>query len=167
MRVDLPAPFSPSRQWISPGSTVRLMWSLATRAPNVFVMPRSSSFMRFDSSRSKGVTIEPAGRTFLELQSPPDRRSIGRERYYLLKLDGESTLIDPSMIPALILATSAARPGSTFEAKSWKDEIPTPSFLRVPTYWVLSKVFDFAAATIDASVGAARFFRIDTSMSEP
>src|SRR5581483_7385833 len=30
MRVVLPAPFSPSRAWISPGSTVRLMWSFAT-----------------------------------------------------------------------------------------------------------------------------------------
>src|SRR5581483_332114 len=30
MRVVLPAPFSPSRPWISPGSMVRLMWSFAT-----------------------------------------------------------------------------------------------------------------------------------------
>ena len=45
MSVDLPAPFSPSRQWISPGSTTRSMWSLATRVPNRLVIPRSSSFM--------------------------------------------------------------------------------------------------------------------------
>src|SRR5438552_14161481 len=43
MRVDLPAPFSPSRAWISPGSTTRSMWSLATRSPKRLVMPRSSS----------------------------------------------------------------------------------------------------------------------------
>src|SRR3954471_22612423 len=43
IRVDLPAPFSPSRAWISPGSTVRSMWSLATRSPKRLVMPRSSS----------------------------------------------------------------------------------------------------------------------------
>ena len=29
----LPAPFSPSSAWIWPGSTVRSMWSLATRLP--------------------------------------------------------------------------------------------------------------------------------------
>ncbi|MFC5042975.1 hypothetical protein [Ornithinimicrobium kibberense] len=41
----LPAPFSPRRAWISPGSTTRSMWSLATRGPNTLVMPRSSSFI--------------------------------------------------------------------------------------------------------------------------
>ena len=33
IRVVLPAPFSPSSAWIWPGSTVRSMWSLATRLP--------------------------------------------------------------------------------------------------------------------------------------
>src|SRR5919112_5153369 len=41
--VDLPAPFSPSSACTSPGSTVRSMWSLATRSPKRLVMPRSSS----------------------------------------------------------------------------------------------------------------------------
>src|SRR5690606_17710418 len=45
INVLLPAPFSPSRAWISPGSTTRSMWSLATRDPNTLVMPRSSSFI--------------------------------------------------------------------------------------------------------------------------
>src|SRR3954447_3939270 len=44
MRVLLPAPFSPSRQWICPGSMTRSMWSLATRDPKRLVMPRSSIF---------------------------------------------------------------------------------------------------------------------------
>src|SRR3954469_8442693 len=44
MRVLLPAPFSPSRQWICPGSMTRSMWSLATRDPKRLVMARSSSF---------------------------------------------------------------------------------------------------------------------------
>jgi hypothetical protein len=30
IRVDLPAPFSPTRAWISPSATSRSMWSLAT-----------------------------------------------------------------------------------------------------------------------------------------
>jgi hypothetical protein len=55
------------------------------------------------------------------------------ERYYFLKLDGEATVIDPSMIPALIFATSPARAGSTFDAKSWNEEMPTPLFYSVPT----------------------------------
>ncbi len=44
MSVLLPALFSPSRAWISPGSMTRSMWSLATRDPKTFVIPRSSSF---------------------------------------------------------------------------------------------------------------------------
>ena len=43
--VDLPAPFSPSRQWISPGSIVRSMWSLAVNEPNRLVRPLISSFI--------------------------------------------------------------------------------------------------------------------------
>src|SRR5690349_1712460 len=43
--VDLPAPFSPSRQWISPGSMVRSMWSLAVNDPNFLVRPLISSFI--------------------------------------------------------------------------------------------------------------------------
>jgi hypothetical protein len=35
-RVDLPAPFSPSRACTSPGATVRSTWSFATSAPNRF-----------------------------------------------------------------------------------------------------------------------------------
>src|SRR6478672_9865408 len=46
IRVDLPAPFSPNRQWISPGSTVRSMAEFAATDPNVLVMPRSSSRIR-------------------------------------------------------------------------------------------------------------------------
>src|SRR5437588_4957570 len=41
--VDLPAPFSPNRQWISPPRTVRSMLSLARTFGNAFVMPRSST----------------------------------------------------------------------------------------------------------------------------
>src|SRR6266508_2484783 len=43
MRVVLPAPFSPRRAWISPGSTVRSTWSLATTPGKCLVIPLSSS----------------------------------------------------------------------------------------------------------------------------
>src|SRR6266496_341524 len=39
--VDLPAPFSPSTAWISPGNTVRSMASLATTDGYILVMPES------------------------------------------------------------------------------------------------------------------------------
>ena len=45
MSVDLPAPFSPRRQWISPGSIVRLTLLFATSEPKRFVIPRNSSFI--------------------------------------------------------------------------------------------------------------------------
>src|SRR5271165_3023256 len=44
--VVLPAPFSPSRAWMVPGTMERSMWSLATRLPKRFVMPCSSRFTR-------------------------------------------------------------------------------------------------------------------------
>ena len=43
MSVDLPAPFSPSRQRTSPGMAVRLMWSLATTPGKALVMSMSST----------------------------------------------------------------------------------------------------------------------------
>src|SRR5690348_13331771 len=43
IRVDLPAPFSPRRQWISPARKVRSMSSLARTFGNAFVMLRSST----------------------------------------------------------------------------------------------------------------------------
>src|SRR5437764_12612536 len=59
IRVDLPAPFSPSRAWISPGSTARSIRSLATRSPKRLVMPCSSSLRA--SSRGAPRRGPPAG----------------------------------------------------------------------------------------------------------
>src|SRR4051794_13685149 len=42
IRVDLPAPFSPSSAWISPGATTRSTESFAVSAPKRLVIPRSS-----------------------------------------------------------------------------------------------------------------------------
>src|SRR5258706_14316364 len=44
IKVDLPAPFSPSKAWTSPGRTSRSMASLATRPGNSLVIPTSSTF---------------------------------------------------------------------------------------------------------------------------
>ena len=43
--VDLPAPFSPRRQWTSPSRTSRFTPSTATNEPNLLVMPANSSLM--------------------------------------------------------------------------------------------------------------------------
>src|SRR6476659_11146957 len=62
MSVLLPAPFSPRSAWISPGSTVRSMWSLATRPPNLLVMPRSSSFTPYlRGDRTTGSSTKGEG----------------------------------------------------------------------------------------------------------
>ena len=42
--VDLPAPFSPSRQWIWPGSTVRSILSLAVNVPKRSGQPSDLEF---------------------------------------------------------------------------------------------------------------------------
>src|SRR3954462_4098093 len=52
MRVDLPAPFSPIRAWISPWRTVRSTASLASVPGYRLVMPRSST-----ASRSGGCRV--------------------------------------------------------------------------------------------------------------
>ena len=89
--VDLPAPFSPSRAWIWPGSTVRSMWSLATRAPNRLVMPLSSS-----------LTVRPPS-----LKRPPQ----------LVGWLGEVILMEPLMIPCFSWSSSLWREEGTCD---WK-----------------------------------------------
>src|SRR5690606_23189008 len=42
-RVDLPAPFSPSNAWISPGRTAKVMLSLARTPGKLLVIPVNSS----------------------------------------------------------------------------------------------------------------------------
>src|SRR5690348_15818994 len=61
MSVLLPAPFSPRSAWISPGSTTRSMWSLATSEPNRLVIPRSSSFTATPDSTEGGPDSTEGG----------------------------------------------------------------------------------------------------------
>ena len=60
IRVDLPAPFSPSRAWISPAWTSRSMWSFATSAPKRLVIPRNSSFTSMSFRRGAAAVPSPA-----------------------------------------------------------------------------------------------------------
>src|SRR5690606_20942187 len=60
INVLLPAPFSPSSAWISPGSTTRSTWSLATSEPNRLVTPFNSSLT---VTPSGGRDRDPDGRT--------------------------------------------------------------------------------------------------------
>src|SRR3954451_16801658 len=57
INVDLPAPFSPSRPWISPRRSWRSTASLAVSAPKRLVMPRSSRASSAAPDASGGVTM--------------------------------------------------------------------------------------------------------------
>src|SRR5215217_8771641 len=114
MSVLLPAPFSPSRAWISPGSTVREIRSLATSVPNRLVMSRSSSLMgSHPSDRQHGGN--GTGEVGVTRPPPYEELLLGHEpaRYDL-------TGIEPSMMPALMVSSSPCRSGLTLSAKLWK-----------------------------------------------
>src|ERR1022692_3031504 len=72
--VVLPAPFSPSSALISPGSTTRSMWSLATSPPKRLVMPRSSSLIQPPSLQLAPVSC-PGGPGQLTGSDGSDRQS--------------------------------------------------------------------------------------------
>src|SRR5436190_10899919 len=63
IRVLLPAPFSPSRAWISPGRTLKSTASLARTPGKALTMPRASSAGTTPASliRSRGTWMRPAG----------------------------------------------------------------------------------------------------------
>ena len=61
IRVVLPAPFSPSSAWISPGRTSRSIASLATTPGYRFVIPRISS------AGARTISVTPA--LMVDLQS--------------------------------------------------------------------------------------------------
>ena len=58
MSVDLPAPFSPTTAWISPGSTLRLTSRLATIPGKRLTMWRSSTTGVTSSSQPLGVVAQ-------------------------------------------------------------------------------------------------------------
>src|SRR4051812_46802723 len=78
-------------------------------------------------------------------------------RCYCLGDEGDVTLIEPSMMPALILSSSPCRPASTFDSKSWNGAMPTPSFFSVPTYGVLSNFLLAAWVTTSEVAGFMPF----------
>src|SRR5690349_8873652 len=84
MSVLFPAPFSPSRQCTSPGSTTRSMPSFATSGPKRVVIPRSSSFTA-TSGPGCAASRQP-GRA-----APPSLRLRGRRD---LDLAGDDVLLD-------------------------------------------------------------------------
>src|SRR3990172_7103921 len=61
IRVVLPAPFSPSMQWIWPFFSVKSMWSLATTPGKRLVMPRASRTGGCSIRCSKGSPGDDAG----------------------------------------------------------------------------------------------------------
>src|SRR4051794_40514067 len=61
MSVDLPAPFSPTRAWTWPRSSVRSTPASAATAPNVLVMPLIRSSGSLMGGPSVGLVQELAG----------------------------------------------------------------------------------------------------------
>src|SRR5699024_8125545 len=98
--VDLPAPFSPSKAWISPGSVVRSMRSLATNDPNTLVIPRRSSNTAPGSPHElEGFTAVGVGPAVWPI------RLVGRA----LRLDAH-TAIDDRPLERIALAVDLVRP---------------------------------------------------------
>src|SRR3954451_13991154 len=79
MSVVLPAPFSPSRPWISPRLIARVMSEFAVRRPNRFVMP---------TRRRSGTPEAPSVLTGMPrveaLDAPPSSPAQHLERVYVL-----------------------------------------------------------------------------------
>ncbi len=124
--VVLPAPFSPSRAWIWPGSTTRSIWSLATREPNLLVMPRSSSRTGWPPPRLVSSPDLPLRVTWRG-RAPPGHT--GLTGYTGLLVAG---LIVPFWIWVLICASSEFKELGTLPAKSWYGASVTPPLVSVP-----------------------------------
>src|SRR5882724_9910278 len=81
-RVDLPAPFSPSRAWTSPRLKSKSTWSFASTPGNCLVIPRSSSTGAasiggdsIDPETTSGTKC-PARRSRSSLVLPDGRRDL-------------------------------------------------------------------------------------------
>src|SRR5664279_2509037 len=92
--VDLPAPFSPSRQWISPCSIVSVMSSLATKEPNLLVRPRISSSMDNPSSDAEHAHL---ARTTLDVRRGGGRLPPPRRPFNLYRWASQPSLSSPEL----------------------------------------------------------------------
>src|ERR1700722_14629432 len=59
MSVDLPAPFSPTNPWISPGDSLKSTSRSAATPPNALVIPESSSSGGVTSGSDQEVRLHP------------------------------------------------------------------------------------------------------------
>src|ERR671910_888603 len=99
MRVDLPAPFSPRRQWISPGSTVREIESLATTLPKRLVMPRRTSLMASHPRGRDGPEVWTGGL----VRGRPGEAATGRR-------EADETVGLPPPWSVLVISPGRTRP---------------------------------------------------------
>ena len=123
--VDLPAPFSPSRAWMCPSSIVTSIESLAMRGPNLFVIPRSSSFIPWAFPVRLGGTPLPGWGRRAQPPAPPSQHHFGAF------CDSITSL--PVLMSSVSLARSALSSSETFASKSWKGASETPPLASVPT----------------------------------
>src|SRR3546814_14567896 len=64
--VDLPAPFSPSRAWISPDAISRSMPVQAAKSPKYFVSPRTEDRKSVVEGKSVSVRVDLGGRSHIK-----------------------------------------------------------------------------------------------------
>ena len=150
MRVDLPAPFSPSRQWIRPGTMSRSMWSLAVRVPNRLVTPRSDrpdssggweascsedarlSSVAVDTRSSfhvRAAVVPPGGRVS---RGPVPRASGWLGIDHFRGWAAETILILPEAMSFSTVFSSFLTSAGTLESKLWKSDRPVPLSAREP-----------------------------------
>ena len=118
--VDLPAPFSPSRQRTSPGMARRLMWSFATTPGKALVMPTSSTAGDAARGRSSPDRLGPRhgarGRAARPSGGPGPTRSTGRRAARLTSPASASsgTSMLPSAMPAAAASTAVQASAEMF-----------------------------------------------------
>src|SRR4051794_2204964 len=133
MRVDLPAPFSPSRAWISPGLIVRLIRSLATTFGYRFVMLRISS-AGASTCASPDVIYRPLGdgRETERADRCRPARSITRSGADHFGPTPQPVSGQVLSVPAFIAARAASslllRSLVSSAVLSWKSDTPIPLF---------------------------------------
>src|SRR5262245_37269143 len=116
MSVDLPAPFSPSTAWISPGRTRRFTSSLALTAGYCLLMPRSSR--RSGSSvaggggelmaclRVRAVEVAGGARVFPRSGHP----GVDEVAFVAQRHPGEDALVQVAREPVAVLGHRADGP---------------------------------------------------------
>src|SRR5687768_5873 len=98
MKVDLPAPFWPSKARISPGAIVRLRQSTATTPGNSFVMPRAETTAAPDAAT--GATWWLSGATVAGMTASPRQAGLLARRLVVRRVLVDFVDVEPVLMRA-------------------------------------------------------------------